>query len=29
MTVTVPGTVSRDDIVGIISNDKIGSSLCL
>ena len=29
MTVTVPGTVSRDDIVGISSNDKIGSSLCL
>ena len=29
MTVTVPGTVSRDDIVGISSNDMIGSSLCL
>jgi hypothetical protein len=29
MTVTIPGTVSRDDIVGISSNDKIGSSLCL
>ena len=29
MTVTVPGTVSRDDIVGISSNDMIGSSVCL
>jgi len=29
MTVTVPGAVSRDDIVGISSNDMIGSSLCL
>ena len=29
MTVTVPGTVSRDDINGISSNDMIGSSVCL
>ena len=29
MTVTIPGTVSRDDIIGVNSGDRIGSSVCL
>jgi hypothetical protein len=29
MTVTIPGTVSRDDIIGVNGGDRIGSSVCL
>jgi len=29
MAVTVPGTVSRDDIIGVNTNEKLGSSVCL
>src|SRR6056300_251847 len=29
MAVTVPGTVSRDDIIGVNTSERLGSSVCL